>query len=170
MSYPVNLAHSWPPSPTHRSQQSPFAQSPPEDHEQRLPLWLGYNKFYGRSGPTALPEEITQVTWSRFFDPNELMRALVAEQDEKLVGLVHYLYHRTTLSIAPTCYLHDLFTLENQRGQGIGRKLIEAVYAAAKEAGSARVYWLTHETNATAMQLYDKVADRSGFLVYRHNF
>jgi GNAT superfamily N-acetyltransferase len=141
-----------------------------DDHAQWLYLWLGYNEFYGRSGPTALPEEITQATWSRFFDSNEPMHAFVAEQEGKLVGLVHYLYHRTTLSITPTCYLHDLFTLPTLRGQGIGRKLIEAVYDAAKAAGSARVYWLTHETNATAMQLYDKLADRSGFLVYRHNF
>ncbi len=140
-----------------------------EDYDQWLPLWLGYNEFYGRSSLTALPEEITQATWSRFFDANEPMHALVAEHDAKLVGLVHYLYHRTTLSIAPTCYLHDLFTLPTLRGQGIGRKLIEAVYEAAKTAGSARVYWLTHETNATAMQLYDKLADRSGFLVYRHS-
>ena len=140
-----------------------------EDYDQWLPLWLGYNEFYGRSGPTALLEEITQATWSRFFDANEPMHALVAEHDAKLVGLVHYLYHRTTLSIAPTCYLHDLFTLPTLRGQGIGRKLIEAVYEAAKTAGSARVYWLTHETNATAMQLYDKLADRSGFLIYRHS-
>ena len=141
----------------------------PEDHDQWFALWLGYNAFYGRSGPTALSEEITKATWSRFFDPGEPMHAFVAEQDGKLVGLVHYLYHRTTLSITPTCYLHDLFTEGSLRGQGIGRKLIEAVYAAAKQAGSARVYWLTHETNSTAMQLYDKLADRSGFLVYRHN-
>jgi GNAT superfamily N-acetyltransferase len=138
-----------------------------EDLPRWLPLWEGYNKFYGRFGATALPDEITQATWSRFFNADEPVHAIVAEHEGELVGLVHYLFHRTTLSIAPTCYLHDLFTVESVRGNGIGRKLIEAVYEQARLAGAARVYWLTHETNSIAMQLYDKVADRSGFVVYR---
>jgi GNAT superfamily N-acetyltransferase len=138
-----------------------------EDYAQWLPLWQGYNKFYGRSGPTALPDEITQMTWARFFDAYEPMNAFVAEHDGKLVGLVHYIFHRTTTSIAPTCYLQDLFTTESTRGQGIGRKLINAVYEQAAQAGSARVYWLTHETNETAIKLYEKVAERSGFIVFR---
>jgi GNAT superfamily N-acetyltransferase len=142
-------------------------QVAPGDYTQWFPLWQGYNKFYGRHGDTALPEAITQATWSRFLDPNEPVHALVAEQDGQLIGLVHYLYHRTTLSISLTCYLHDLFTTEAARGQGIGKKLIEAVYEEARKAGAFRVYWLTHETNETAMQLYNKVAEKSGFLVYR---
>lgn len=140
-----------------------------EDFEQWLPLWQGYNKFYGRSGATALPDEVTKTTWSRFFDAYEPVHAIVAEDQGELVGLVHYLFHRTTISIAPTCYLQDLFTKESTRGQGIGRKLINAVCEQAKIAGATRVHWLTHETNSTAMQLYDKVADRSGFVVYRKN-
>jgi GNAT superfamily N-acetyltransferase len=138
-----------------------------EDFARWLPLWNGYNEFYGRSGPTALSDEITQMTWSRFFDAYEPVYAMVAEDDGELVGLVHYLFHRTTTSIAPTCYLNDLFTLSSQRGKGIGRRLIAAVYEQAKLAGISRVYWLTHETNTTAMKLYDQVADRSGFVVYR---
>lgn len=103
----------------------------------------------------------------RFFDAHEPVHALVAEQSAELVGLVHYIFHRTTISIAPTCYLQDLFTLETARGHGVGRALIERAYELAREAGSARVYWLTHETNEVAMKLYDKVAERSGFLAYR---
>jgi GNAT superfamily N-acetyltransferase len=140
-----------------------------KDFAQWLPLWEGYNKFYGRSGATALSYEITQMTWARFFDAYEPVHAFVAEDEGKLIGLVHYLFHRSTISIAPTCYLQDLFTAKEARGKGIGRKLIDAVYEQAKLAGAARVYWLTHETNSTAMQLYDKVADRSGFVVYRKN-
>ena len=140
----------------------------PADYEAWLPLWDGYNRFYGRFDETALPREITQLTWARFFDGLEPMHAMVAERnDGALVGLVHYLYHRSTLMMGPTCYLHDLFTLDSERGKGVGRALIEAVYAAAKEAHAERVYWLTHESNRTAMQLYDKVADLSGFVVYR---
>jgi GNAT superfamily N-acetyltransferase len=137
------------------------------DFSQWLPLWEGYNEFYGRSGKTALPDEITQMTWARFFDAYEPVHAMVAEDDGDLVGLVHYLFHRSTISISPTCYLQDLFTRASTRGKGIGRRLIEAVYEQARLAGVTRVYWQTHDSNSTAMKLYDQVADRSGFVVYR---
>ena len=142
----------------------------PSDHEQWLPLWDGYNAFYERSGPTALAPEITAMTWSRFFDAYEPVHALVAEQDGQLLGLVHYLFHRSTTAIAPDCYLRDLFTSQQARGKGVGRALINGVYDRAKFAGCPRVYWLTHKTNQTAMQLYDKVAENSGFVVYRKLF
>jgi GNAT superfamily N-acetyltransferase len=138
-----------------------------DDFPRWLPLWDGYNRFYGRSGATALPAEITRVTWARFLDPSEPMHALVAEDAGELLGLAHYLLHRSTLSIVMSCYLQDLFTVEAARGKGIGRALIEAVYEQAARAGLQRVYWQTHESNKTAMRLYDQVADRSGFLVYR---
>jgi GNAT superfamily N-acetyltransferase len=95
------------------------------------------------------------------------MQALVAEHSGQLLGLAHFLFHRTTTSIESICYLQDLFTVEAARGKGVGRALIEEVYQYAKRAGCSRVYWHTHETNATAMRLYDKVAEKSGFLVYR---
>jgi GNAT superfamily N-acetyltransferase len=132
-------------------------------------LWDGYNAFYGRAGETALAPETTRMTWSRFFDVYEPMHALVAEVAGRIVGLAHFLYHRSTIQIPPTCYLADLFTVDAVRGQGVGRALIGAVYAHAKLAGSPRVYWQTHETNTVAMRLYDQVAERSGFLVYRRS-
>jgi GNAT superfamily N-acetyltransferase len=135
------------------------------DRPRWEPLWEGYNRFYERK----LPADITDKTWSRFLDRDEPVYALVAERDGELLGLAHYLFHRSTIMIAPTCYLQDLFTAEKARGQGIGRALIEAVYERARAAGAPRVYWQTHETNRTAMALYDRVAERSGFLVYRKN-
>jgi len=141
----------------------------PSDHAQWLPLWEGYNAFYGRSGATALPTEITATTWKRFFEDNEPMHALVAELDGRLVGLTHYLFHRSTTLLAPICYLQDLFTVSEMRRTGVGRALIEAVYRRAEQAGSARVYWQTHETNQVARRLYDQVAERSGFIVYRRS-
>jgi GNAT superfamily N-acetyltransferase len=137
------------------------------DFDRWLPLWEGYNAFYGRSGPTALASAITHMTWSRFFDSYEPVNALVAERGRELLGLVHYIFHRTTIAIEPTCYLQDLYTGPQARGEGVGTALIEGVYERARLAGAHRVYWQTHETNHTAMRLYDKVADRSGFLVYR---
>ena len=136
------------------------------DFDAWLPLWDGYNAFYERAGPTALPREITETTWNRFFDAYEPVHALVAELDGRLVGLVHYLFHRGTTARGPVCYLQDLFTEESVRGQGVGRALIEAVYDRAREANVKRVYWLTHETNETAMKLYDNVAEWSGFVMY----
>jgi GNAT superfamily N-acetyltransferase len=133
------------------------------------PLWDGYNAFYGRAGDTALAPDITLTTWVRFFDAHEPMHALVAEVSGRIVGLAHFLYHRSTIQIPPTCYLADLFTADGVRGQGVGRALIDAVYAHAKLAGSPRVYWQTHETNTVAMRLYDQVAERSGFVVYRRS-
>jgi GNAT superfamily N-acetyltransferase len=139
----------------------------PDDYDQWLALWDGYNRFYGRFDATALSDEITQATWQRFADPKEPMHAFVADRDGRLVGLVHYLFHRSTTLLNDICYLQDLFTDQSCRGEGVGRTLIEAVYEQARLAGSVRVYWQTHETNARAMVLYNDVANRSGFLVYR---
>ena len=141
-----------------------------QDYAKWLPLWDGYNAFYERSGPTALDPAITAMTWARFFDGYEPVHALVADSGGELLGLTHYLFHRSTTAIEPTCYLQDLFTSEATRSKGVGRALIKGVYAQAQLAGSSRVYWQTHETNQTAMQLYDKVAERSGFVVYRKLF
>jgi GNAT superfamily N-acetyltransferase len=141
-----------------------------QDHAQWLPLWDGYNAFYGRSGPTALAPDITAMTWARFFDAYEPVHALVAESDGTLLGLTHYLLHRSTTAIEPSCYLQDLFTNAAARGKGVGRALINGVYAQARLAGSPRVYWQTHETNLAAQLLYDKVAEKSGFIVYRKIF
>lgn len=138
-----------------------------DDHFQWLPLWEGYNRFYGRFGRTALPQEITQRTWQRFLDEKEPMYALVAERNGKLLGLAHFLFHLNTTMIHPICYLQDVYTREDSRGQGIGKALILAVFDEAKARHSRRVYWQTHESNTVAMKLYDKMAERSGFLIYR---
>jgi GNAT superfamily N-acetyltransferase len=138
----------------------------PQDYAAWKPLWDGYNAFYGREGATALADEITQATWQRFFDAYEPVHALVAERDGQLVGLTHYLLHRSTTRLEPTCYLQDLFTLPSERGRGVGRQLIHGVYERAKDAGVHRVYWQTHMTNAAGRTLYDKVATHDGFIVY----
>jgi GNAT superfamily N-acetyltransferase len=138
-----------------------------KDYDQWLQLWKGYNAFYGRSGATSLSPEVNQITWTRFFDSYEPVHALVADSNGQLLGLTHYLFHRSTIFIEPICYLQDLFTIETARGKGVGRALIHAVYEQAQRAGSPRVYWQTHETNSTAMRLYNQVAERSGFIVYR---
>ncbi len=133
-----------------------------EDRDEWRPLWDGYNLFYERP---ELPSEITDATWARFLDPAEPMFAAVAEADGKLIGLVHYLYHRSTTSIEPVCYLQDLFTAAEERGTGVGRALIEYVYDEAAKAGSRRVYWQTHEDNP-ARKLYDRLAALTPFRRY----
>jgi GNAT superfamily N-acetyltransferase len=140
-----------------------------DDFEQWKTLWDGYNAFYGREGVTALPLEITLMTWARFFDAYEPVHALVAESADGLLGLTHYLFHRNTIQIEPSCYLQDLFTLESARGQGVGRALIEAVYERVQSIGVTRVYWHTHETNLVAMRLYDQVAKKPGAVMYRRD-
>ena len=140
----------------------------PDDYDGWKPLWDGYNAFYGREGATALPADVTHTTWQRFFDPAEPVFGLVADDGGRIVGITHYLYHRSTTRIELTCYLQDLFTLPAERGRGVGRALIEGVYARAKAAGITRVYWQTHHTNAAGRRLYDQVATHHGFIVYAH--
>jgi GNAT superfamily N-acetyltransferase len=135
----------------------------PDEFDAWLPLWKGYQSFY----KTVIPDDVTALTWQRFHDANEPMHVLGAFEGEMLLGITHYIFHRTCWSAAPTCYLQDLFTVSASRGKGVGRALIEAVRAEAAKLGSVRIYWQTHETNAEAQVLYNKVAERSGFIVYR---
>ena len=115
-----------------------------------------------------MPEAITACTWNRFPDPAEPVFALVAELDGEVVGIAHYLFHRSTTRIEPVCYLQDLFTRTDLRGLGGGRQLIGAVYQRARDAGARRVYWQTQIDNAAGRALYDKVARHLGFIVYTH--
>jgi GNAT superfamily N-acetyltransferase len=139
------------------------------DYAGWLPLWDGYNHFYGRQGSSALPESISKATWERFFSREEPVHALVAVQGGRLIGIAHFLFHRSTTRLSDVCYMQDLFTAEEARGRGTGRQLIYAVYDAARAAGSTRVYWQTRATNAPGRALYDKVAEHQGFIVYTHD-
>ena len=133
------------------------------DREAWAPLWGAYLAFY-RAAESA---EVTNATWARIFDPLEPVHALVADRSGELIGLTHYVFQRSTWLINSQCYLQDLYVSEAARGAGVGRALIAAVANAAKEAGAARVFWNTHETNAVARRLYDAVAERTGFIQYR---
>jgi len=135
----------------------------PDERAAWEPLWQGYLAFYG----TSVPAETTATTWARLHDPAEPMHVLGALSGSDLLGIVHYIFHRSTWTVGDYCYLQDLFTVEAARGRGVGRALIEAVVDRARDAGASRVYWLTHETNAPARALYDRVADRPGFIQYR---
>ena len=139
-----------------------------KDYADWRPLWDGYNAFYGRSGPTALGEQITEATWERFFSASEPVHALVAQDENRIVGIAHYLFHRSTTRLHDVCYLQDLFTSQQYRGRGVGRLLIQAVYAVASATKSSRVYWTTQTTNEAGRALYEKIAKHAGFIVYSH--
>ncbi|MEB2517681.1 GNAT family N-acetyltransferase [Pseudomonas sp. YuFO20] len=134
-----------------------------EDHAAWLPLWQAYLRFYN----TELPDAVSQSTWQRMLDPNEPTHAALAWADGKPVGMVHFIYHRSNWSIENSCYLQDLLVVPETRGTGVGRQLIEFVYATAKADGCNKVHWLTHETNATAIQLYERIAERPGLIQFR---
>jgi GNAT superfamily N-acetyltransferase len=130
------------------------------------PLWKGYQAFY----KVVICDATTAVTWARLHDPAEPMGVLGAYVDGRLRGIVHYLFHRSCWTTGDYCYLQDLFVAEGVRNLGLGRTLIAAVEERARAAGANRVYWLTHESNADARALYDKLAERSGFIQYRKLF
>ena len=135
----------------------------PKDRPRWEPLWQDYQSA------RKSPAEVTEMTWQRFFDGLEPVHALVAEEEEVLIGFAHYLFHRSTAQIGSVCYLQDMFTVETARGRGVGRALIDAVCVRARAAGASRVYWNTGEANATARALYDKVATLTRFVQYRKN-
>lgn len=136
------------------------------DFDIWLPLWKGYQRFY----KVDIPESVTLKTWARFLDPVEPVHATLAFAGDQALGLAHSIYHRSTWTAGDVCYLQDLFVSPDARGGGIGRALIEHVYADAQRRGASRVHWLTHESNHSAMQLYGSLADRSGFIQYRKRF
>ncbi|WP_207283935.1 GNAT family N-acetyltransferase [Pseudomonas sp. FW300-N2F2] len=133
------------------------------DHAAWLPLWQAYLRFYN----TELPEAVSQSTWQRLLDDREPTHGALAWNGDTAVGLVHFIYHRSNWSIENSCYLQDLLVTEQSRGTGVGRQLIEFVYTTAKADGCCKVHWLTHETNATAIQLYERIAERPGFIQFR---
>lgn len=134
-----------------------------DDHAAWLPLWQGYQRFYA----TEIPEATSAQTWQRFLDADEPMHAALAWQDDRAMGMVQWIFHRSCWTAGDYCYLQDLFVDAGVRGGGTGRALIEHVYAQARLAGASRVHWLTHESNTNAMQLYDRIAERPGLVQYR---
>jgi ribosomal protein S18 acetylase RimI-like enzyme len=125
-------------------------------------LWDGYQEFY----KVALPRGVTEATWQRLSDPAEPVNALGAFDGARLVGFVHFIFHRSTWMVENTCYLQDLFVASDARGQGLSRQLISAVYASAEKLGGGQVYWLTHSSNERARRVYDSLAKNTGFVLY----
>lgn len=135
----------------------------PEDEADWHRLWTAYLDFY----ETSLPEPVYASTFARLLGPDaQDFNGFIALVDGRPLGITHYLFHRHCWKIENTCYLQDLYVDPAARGTGLGRALIEAVYAAADAAGSPAVYWLTQEFNTTARQLYDRVAKVTPFIRY----
>ena len=136
----------------------------PADKPEWRRLWTAYLEFYG----STVSEEVYETTFQRLFEEDPWMpRCFLAVQDERPVGLVHYFYHTHCWRVERVCYLQDLFADPDVRGQGIGRKLIEAVYAQAKADGAPSVYWMTQEHNVQARKLYDRIGTVTPFIKYQ---
>ena len=135
----------------------------PEDRDDWQRLWTGYLAFYN----TTVPDTVYASTFARLIgsDPQDF-DALIATVEGRPVGLAHFLFHRHAWKIEQVCYLQDLYVADEARGTGLGRALIEAVYARADAAGAPAVYWLTQDFNHTARQLYDRVAKVTPFIRY----
>ncbi len=140
---------------------SPVTQA---DHVEWLGLWAQYLRFY----KADISDAVTEITWQRLLNRNEPMGCILARDGDRAVGFANHVQHRSTWTSGDYLYLEDLFVDPSVRGQGVGRKLINSLYALASQAGCSRVYWHTHQTNATAMLLYDRIGERSGFVHYQH--
>ena len=137
-----------------------------DDFDKWKRLWSVYLAFYD----TSLNEIIYETTFARLVsEDNTAQNALVVFKNNEMVGLVHYIFHPDNWNIEDDCYLQDLFVVETARGLGVGRSLIEAVYAKAEERGSPGVYWLTEKTNKKARALYDKIARATSFIEYSYS-
>ena len=136
-----------------------------QDYDNWLDLWKGYQDFY----KVTLTSELSELTFDRLINESEEMGCFVLEAENKLIGLVHYIFHRSTWTEGNYCYLQDLFVKTDKRAKGCGKSLIEAVYEEALKKNCSRVYWLTQETNYQARILYDQVAVNTGFIQYRKN-
>ena len=135
----------------------------PDDEPAWRTLWRDYLAFY----EAEVPEQVYATTFARLLgnDPHDFS-GMIAEVDGRPVGLAHYLFHRHGWKIENVCYLQDLYADPAVRGRGIGRELIEAVYAAADAAGAPSVYWLTQDFNTQARHLYDRVGKLTPFIKY----
>ncbi len=134
-----------------------------QDQSRWTELWTAYLAFYR----LALPNEVFDYTWTRLLNDTAI-HGLAARIDSRIVGLTHFLFHESAWTIAPVCYLQDLFVEDAARGHGVGRALIEAVAARARVRNSVRLYWMTQSDNATARLLYDRLAKHSGFIRYEY--
>lgn len=134
-----------------------------KDKTDWLELWQAYLTFY----KSSVADEVSESSWQRMIDPQgDIFGFKAVDENGKMVGMVTYLYHATTWTIGPRCYLNDLFTLPETRGKGVGRALIGAVHDAASAQGAEQVYWMTQEFNYPGRTLYDKVAERTPFIKY----
>lgn len=134
-----------------------------KDYDQWLPYWQSYQEFY----EVELLDEVTETTWSRFFNTEIPVYCAVARENDRILGFVHYVFHDSTWAVKNYCYLEDLFVDPTTRGKNIGKKLIEYVREKAKERECDRLYWHTQETNKRAQRLYDWVAEKPGVIEYR---
>jgi len=133
------------------------------DKEKWQVLFADYQKFYR----ARIPAHVVDHTWQRIFDEGASVNALGAEIDGALVGLTHFLFHESTWSDRPNCYLEDLYVEPPARGTDAARGLISAVEKAAREKNAFRLYWHTQQYNSKARSLYDSITPPSSFIVYR---
>lgn len=135
-----------------------------DDRTRWEELWQGYLSFY----ESDVPNDVTQSTWKRLLNTDEEPYGFVAvDVNGRLVGITHYIFHRSTWTEGTYCYLEDLFVDPDVRNSGAGRALIAAVEAEAEVRGCKRLYLNTQDFNATARALYDKVMTKSPFIQYR---
>jgi GNAT superfamily N-acetyltransferase len=132
--------------------------------EALLPLIAAYQRFYEVE---EVDEERNRAFFSRFLAPSEDGMLLGAWRGGDLVGYACLYWHFTSLVPAETVLMNDLYVADGSRGRGVGRALIEASAAVARERGAHRLEWATQPDNLRAQRLYDSTgAERSEWVEY----
>ena len=130
-----------------------------DDFPEWLSLWNANNLGHK-------DEAVTTQTWMRLLDDQSDVYALVAEDKGALIGLLQYVLHPTTGSIAPVCYMQDVFVLPERRGQGIAKTMIEHLERIGNREKWSRIYWLAEEKNEAAQALYKSLGQKMEFSLH----
>ena len=136
-----------------------------EEFETLLPLIAAYQGFYEVAD---VDNERNRHFFRRFIAPSEDGRLLAARDEGGVIlGYCCLYWHFSSLAAQETVLMNDLFVAPEARGRGIGRALIEASAAVARERGAAWLEWATAPDNYTAQHLYDSMtSEKSTWLEY----
>lgn len=124
----------------------------PADMPDLMRLFRGFMDYNG--DPSPPDAELAGAIAPVFDDPHAEIRITLAA-DGTPIGYAHIRHYYSIWMAAPECFLEDLFVEEARRDRGVGRRMLEDVFARARERGCKRVRLDTNERNDRGIYLYE---------------